>query len=139
MADQCFKATLQELNADDLLYLVAHETDPRTRDVFVERLAFLREQSALQRSRAENPKPAVTERPTAARAAAPAASPPYDRAWVPGFQFIYDARRLDREVAVWNRRWKAVCVSLFLLAVIAVVCALGWLAISKGLIRGRRW
>ena len=139
VADQCFKETLQELNADDLLYLVAHETDPRTRDVFVERLAFLREQAALQRSRAENPKPAVTERPTAARAAAPAVSPAYDRASVPVFQFRYDAPRLDREVEVWNRRWKVVCVSLVLLAVVAVVCVLGCLAISKGLIRVRHW
>lgn len=139
VADQCFKETLQELNADDLLYLVAHEVDPRTRDVFVERLAFLREESALQRKRAENPKPAVTERPTAARAAAPAAPPAYNRVPAPVFQFAYDARRLDREVAVWNRRWRAVCVSLVLMAVVAVVCALGYLAISKGLIRVRHW
>ena len=48
VSEQCFKEVLQELNADDLLYLVAHEVDPRTRDVFVERLAFLREESALR-------------------------------------------------------------------------------------------
>ncbi len=135
VAEQCFKETLQDLNADDLLYLVAHEADARTRDVFVERLAFLREGAVLQRRRAENQKPAVTERPVAPRMASPATPPAYDRAPVPIFQFAYDARRLDREVAEWNRRWMAVCVCLVLIAILAIISVLGWLAICKGLIR----
>ncbi len=135
VAEQCFKETLQGLNADDLLYLVAHEADARTRDVFVERLAFLREGAVLQRRRAENQKPAVTERPVPSRMASPATPPAYDRAPVPIFQFAYDARRWDREVAEWNRRWMAVCVSLVLIAILAIISVLGWLAICKGLIR----
>jgi len=139
VAEQCFKETLQGLNADDLLYLVAHEADARTRDVFVERLAFLREGSVLQRRRAENQKPAVTERPVPPRMASPATPPAYDHAPVPIFQFAYDARRLDREVAEWNRRWMAVCVSLVLIAILAIISVLGWLAICKGLIRLQHW
>lgn len=135
VAEQCFKETLQGLNADDLLYLVAHEADARTRDVFVERLAFLREGAVLQRRRAENQKPAVTERPVAPRMASPATPPVYDRAPVPIFQFAYDARRLDREVTEWNRRWMAVCVCLVLIAILAIIGVLVWLAICKGLIR----
>ena len=139
VSDQCFKETLQELNADDLLYLIAHETDPRTRDVFVERLAFLREDSVLQRRRAEKSKPAVTERPVATRTASSANPRTYGPEPVPVYNFTYNARRLDREVAVWNRRWMSVCVSLVLIAIVAIICFLGWFAISKGLIRVRRW
>ena len=139
VSDQCFKETLQELNADDLLYLIAHETDPRTRDVFVERLAFLRENSVLQRKRDEKSKPAVTERPATVRTASPANPRAYGPEPVPVYNFTYNAHRLDREVAVWNRRWMVVCVSLVLIAIVAIICVLGWFAISKGFIRVRRW
>lgn len=139
VADQCFKETLQELSADDLLYLIAHERDTRTRDVFVERLAFLREKAALQQRRIENPKPAVTERPVAPRMVSPTTPPAYDRVPVPVFRFAYDARRLDSEVAAWNRRWMMVCVSLIVIAAVTTIYVLAWFAISKGLIRMRHW
>lgn len=139
VADQCFKETLQELSADDLLYLIAHERDARTRDVFVERLAFLREDSVLQRHRAEKSKPAVTERPVATRAASSANPRAYGPDSVPVFRFAYDARRLDSEVAAWNRRWMMVCVSLIVIAAVTTIYVLAWFAISKGLIRMRHW
>lgn len=66
VADQCFTETLQGLNADDLLYLIAHEKDPRTRDVFVERLAFLREESSRRRRRAEREPPSRKQPPSPA-------------------------------------------------------------------------
>ena len=148
VADQCFKETLQELNADDLLYLVAHEVDPRTRDVFVERLAFLREESVLQKQRAEKQQ-AVGERPAAKE---PVQNPPVapapagagadrgmarSRSAAPVYAFSYDARRLDREVAAWNARWRAVCVSIFILLSMALAYGLIVLAVYMKLLRIR--
>ena len=142
VSEQCFAEMLQELNADDLLYLLAHETDPRTRDAFVERLAFLREQSVRQRKHAEKPTP-PHEQPPAVRSAghaAPAETPStVPRAADPGYQLPYDARRLDREVAAWNRRWKMVCASLVLIFALASVYALIWYSIYKGWLRVRHW
>ena len=141
VSNQCFSEMLQELDADDLRYLIACEKDPRTRDVFVERLAFLREDSVLQRRRVEKTKPAATKRPAAAptptvSSASPLASEPES---VPVYRFTYNVRRLDREVAAWNRRWITVYVSLALIVLVLIIGVLGWFAISKGLIRVRRW
>ena len=142
VSEQCFKEVLQELNADDLLYLIAHEKDARTRDAFVERLAFLREASVLQKQPAEQPQ-AVRERPSATRPAKePSVTDPpviasRPRATAPVYAFSYDARRLDREVAVWNARWRAVCVSLFFLLSMALACGLICLAVHVKLLRVR--
>lgn len=142
VSEQCFKEVLQELNPDDLLYLIAHEKDARTRDTFVERLAFLREASVLQKQSAEKPQ-AVRERPSAKRPAKePSVSDPpvivsRSRGPVPVYAFSYDARRLDREVAVWNARWRAVCVSLFILLSMALACGLICLAVHVKLLRIR--
>jgi hypothetical protein len=142
VSEQCFKEVLQELNTDDLLYLIAHEKDARTRDTFVERLAFLREESVLQKQSAEKPQ-AVRERPPAKRPAKePSVSDPpvvVNRSWgpVPVYAFSYDARRLDREVAVWNSRWRAVCVSLFILLSMALACGLICLAVHMKLLHIR--
>ncbi len=139
VSNQCFSEMLQELNADDLRYLITHETDPRTRDVFVERLAFLREDSVLQRRRAEKSKTSVAERPAVARTASSAEPRPSEPEAVPVYRFTYNVGRLDREVAAWKRRWITVCVSLALIVIVLIVCVVGWFAISKGLIRVRRW
>ena len=129
VSDQCFKEVLQELDADDLRYLITHEKDSRTRDTFVERLAFLREESVLQKQRAEK-QAAVSERPSAK---SPDKEPSVDeppvaasrsRLEVPVYAFSYDARRLDREVAAWNARWRAVCVSIFVLLSMALAYGL---------------
>ena len=140
VSEQCFAETLQELNEDDLLYLIAHETDSRARDAFVERLAFLKEQSAQQRRRADKPTP-PPEQPPAVRSAGHAAPPmgpdSAPRAADPVYQLPYDARRLDGEVAAWNRRWKMVCVSLVLIFVLASVYGLICCSIYKGWLRVR--
>ena len=144
VSEQCFKEVLQELNPDDLLYLIAHEKDARTRDAFVERLAFLREASVLQKQPAEKQQ-AVRERPSAKRPAKePSVAYPHPpviasrpRATAPVYAFSYDARRLDREVAAWNSRWRAVCVSIFLLLSMALACGLICLAVHMKLLRIR--
>ena len=142
VSEQCFKEVLQELNTDDLLYLIAHEKDARTRDTFVERLAFLREASVLQKQPAEKTQ-AVCERPPAKR---PAKEPSVSdspvivsrsRVPVPVYSFSFDARRLDREVAAWNGRWRTVCVSLFILLSMALACGLICLAVHMKLLRIR--
>ena len=155
MSDQCFTEMLHELDSDDLMYLIARETDKQTRDVFVERLAFLREQSAPQRKSAEKPLPTREPPPAVRSAGRPVAqvSPPANRRVVAPvnrpapdtraegavYQFSYNARRLDREVAAWNRRWTIVWVSLLLIFFLALTCSLTIYAISKGWIRVRRW
>ena len=142
VSDQCFKEVLQELNADDLRYLITHEKDSRTRDTFVERLAFLREESVLQRQSAEEPQ-TVRERPSAKRPVKEpsVADPPVvvnrSRVPAPVYAFSYDARRLDREVAAWDSRWRAVCVSLFILLSMALACGLICLAVHMKLLRIR--
>ena len=141
VSDQCFKEVLQELNADDLLYLIAHEKDARTRDTFVERLAFLREESVLQKQRAEK-RPAVSERPSAKRPKEPSVTDPpavasHTRATAPVYAFSYDARRLDREVAAWNARWRAVCLSIFILLSLAIAYGLIVLAVYVKLLHVR--
>lgn len=148
VSDQCFKEVLQELSVDDLMYLIAHEKDARTRDTFVERLAFLREESVLQKQRAEKQQ-AVGERPAAKE---PVQNPPVapapagagaDRGMArsqsaaPVYAFSYDARRLDREVAAWNARWRAVCVSIFILLSMALAYGLIVLAVYMKLLRIR--
>jgi hypothetical protein len=135
VSEQCFKEMLHELNADDLLYLIAHEKDPRTRDVFVERLAFLKEDAALKDLHAQKPRPAVAERPAAARPVPPTISPAVASVAAPTFAFSYDAHRLDRKVAAWNGLSTAVCVSLVLILLLGTVYALCCLAIYKGWLR----
>ena len=132
VSEQCFKEVVQGLGAEDLQYLIANEKDPRTRDVFVERLAFLKEDAALKETHAEKPKPAVTERSAAARPAPPTLTPAVASTAAPTFAFSYDVRRLNREVAAWNGWWTAVCVAFGLIFVLGVVYALYCLAICKG-------
>ena len=143
VSDQCFREVVQELGAEDLQYLIACEKDPHTRDVFVERLAFLKEETALKEKHSSKPHISRPAPPTISPAAAPAqpsANPPaYERTAVPVYRFAYDARRLDREVATWNRRWKTVCVSLVLIFLLGMVHALCCLAIYKGWLRVRYW
>ncbi len=142
VSDQCFKEVLQELNADDLRYLITHEKDSRTRDTFVERLAFLREESVLQKHRAEK-QAAAGERPLAkSPAKEPSVTEPpvavsRSRLEVPVYAFSYDARRLDREVAAWNARWRAVCVSIFILLSMALAYGLIALAVYMKWLRVR--
>ncbi len=142
LSEQCFKEVLQELDADDLRYLITHEKDSRTRDTFVERLAFLREESVLQKQSAERQQ-AVRERPSAKRPVEePSVTDPpvvVNRSRVPApvYAFSYDARRLDREVAAWNSRWRAVCVSLFILLSMALACGLICLAVRMKLLHIR--
>ncbi len=132
VSEQCFKEVVQGLGAEDLQYLIASEKDPRTRDVFVERLAFLKEDAALKEAHAEKPKPAVAERSVAARPAPPTLSSAVSSAAAPSFSFSYDVHRLNREVAAWNGRWTAVCVALGLIFVLGVIYALYSLAIYRG-------
>lgn len=142
VSEQCFREVLQELNTDDLLYLIAHEKDARTRDTFVERFAFLREASVLQKQSAEKPQ-AIRERPSAKRPVKePSVTDPpviasRSRGAAPVYAFSYDARRLDREVAAWDSRWRAVCVSLFILLSMALACGLICLAVHMKLLRIR--
>jgi len=135
VSDQCFKEVVQGLSEEDLQYLVACEKDPRTRDVFVEQLAFLREEAELKEKRAENPKPAAAERPAAAQPAPPDIAPSDGPAIAPTFAFAYDARRLDREVAAWDSRWRTVRTSLVLLLVLGTISLLLYVAIAKGWLR----
>ena len=132
VSDQCFKNVLQELDADDLRYLIAHETDQRTRDEFIQRLAYLREEPVLKRMQAEMP----TSEAGYGKSPAPRSA---ERAAPPVYKFVYNARRLDREVSAWNRRWVMVCVYLTLIVLSAIIFALGWFAISRGWVRIRRW
>lgn len=142
VSEQCFREVLQELNTDDLLYLIAHEKDARTRDTFVERFAFLREASVLQKQSPEKPQ-AIRERPSAKRPVKePSVTDPpviasRSRGAAPVYAFSYDARRLDREVAAWDSRWRAVCVSLFILLSMALACGLICLAVHMKLLRIR--
>ena len=147
-AKQYIALVFYEMSVDDLMYLIAHEKDARTRDTFVERLAFLREESVLQRQRAEKQQ-AVGERPAAKE---PVQNPPVapapagagadrgmarSRSAAPVYAFSYDARRLDREVAAWNARWRAVCVSIFILLSMALAYGLIVLAVYMKLLRIR--
>ena len=134
VSEQCFKEMLHELNADDLLYLIAHETDPRTRDVFVERLAYLREEAVLQRRQAENPA-SPREQPSAQRMAEPVKQASVPRGVDSGYKHAYNARQLDQSVAAWKTTWIMVCVSLALIFFAALVyVAIGY-AIIKGWLR----
>ena len=139
VSEQCFREVVQGLGAEDLQYLIAYEKDPRTRDVFVERLAFLKEDAALKEQHAQKPRPAVTERPAAARPVPPTISPAVASVAAPTFAFSYDVRRLDRKVAAWSGLSTAVFVSLVLILFLETHYALCCLAISKGWLRGRYW
>ena len=139
VSEQCFREVVQGLEEEDLQYLIACEKDPRARDVFVERLAFLKEDAVVKGKRVEKPQPEVTERPAAAPPATLPVSSAVEPAAVPTFTFSYDARRFDRQVAAWNGCWKAVCVSLALILLLGMVYALCCLAIYKGWLRVWDW
>lgn len=135
LSNQCFDEVVQELGEEDLQYLIAHEKDAHARDAFIERLAFLKEKSVLKRE-AESGEEAhperevgqtqrdglsqIEEQPQVIRSVTQF-SP------VRAYRFFYDARRLDREVAVWTGRWKVVCISICLIGVLAFVEALAYL------------
>ena len=131
LSEQCFNEVLQELSAGDLLYLISREKDARTRDMFVERLAFLREEDALRKRREGQLSPSYVQLPANRSDAA--------RASAPAYTFSYNARRLDREVAAWTRRWWAVCVSIFMLLSLAIAYVMLQLAVYLRVIRRIRW
>ena len=131
LSEQCFNEVLQELSADDLLYRISREKDARTRDMFVERLAFLREEEVLRKRRGGQLPSAYAQQPANRADAARASAPTYT--------FSYNARRLDREVAAWKRRWWTVCVSIFMLLSIALAYGMLQLAVYFKVIRRIRW
>ncbi len=135
MSEQCFNEVLQELSAGDLLYLISREKDARTRDMFVERLAFLREENVLQKRRAVQSQVSPEQ--------SPANRSPAARASMPVFAYSYDAVRLDREVAFWRRKWRAVCASVIAALSLAFVYGLirlgAYLAVYFKVMRRIRW
>ena len=138
VSEQCFKEVVQDLGEEDLQYLIACEKDPRTRDVFVERLAYLREEAVPQRRHAENPA-SPREQPSVARSAQRSAEPMTQPSVVRGadsvYQLSYSASQLDRSVVAWKRTWMMVCVSLALIFFAALVCGAIRYAIIKGWLR----
>ena len=142
VSEQCFKEVMQGLGEEDLQYLIACEKDPRTRDVFVERLAYLREENAPQRRQAEKPalpreQPPVVR--SAQRAPAPVKPPSVPHGADPVYKLTCDARQLDRSVVAWKRTWVSVCLALVLIFVFASTYALIWYAISKGWLHVWNW